>query len=92
MRGERAGFLALPVLNPSSARVRSAANRPSLTSKQLQQEVLDLDFVMGLRQAKAGGGLQGFSAGVVQFPDQGFQICFRHIASSVRWFSNNCRT
>ena len=42
--------------------------------EQLQQEVLDLDVVVGPRQAEPGGALEGVAAGVVQPSDQGLQI------------------
>jgi hypothetical protein len=72
---------ALPVLNDSMARVRSATRWASLTSKMLEyfqhvgighfqqfdQKMLDVYLVVGLGQAQPGSRFQGAAAGFVEF-------------------------
>jgi len=46
--------------------------------ESFQQEVFDFDFIVGLRQTETGSKFHCFPAGIVEFPNQGFQVCFRH--------------
>lgn len=41
--------------------------------QQRQEQVFQVHLVVALRHAQAGGALGGLAAGLVQFPDQGFQ-------------------
>ncbi len=42
--------------------------------EEFYEEVFDIHFIMGLRQAKAGSRLKSVSAGVIQFSYQRFEI------------------
>ena len=42
--------------------------------EQLHQVVLDLDVVVGARQAEPGGALQRAARRIVQLPDQRLQV------------------
>ena len=52
--------------------------------QKLQKEMLNLNFIMGLRQSKPGRLFQCLSAGIVQFSYQRFQVRFCH--ASLRFF------
>jgi hypothetical protein len=51
--------------------------------QEFEEEVFQVYFVMGLREAKAGGRFQGASAGIVQFSNQGFEVGSWHGGASL---------